>query len=444
MTTEAGFNSLPVKVGLLGLGTVGVGTINVLTRNQDEIRRRAGREIQCSVACVQDVSKPRQCDLSEVRLTTDANEILNDPEIQVVVELIGGEAEAREWVLQAIRNKKHVVTANKALIAKHGQEIFSEANRVGVMVAFEAAVAGGIPIIKTLREGLAGNRVKRVTGIINGTCNFILTEMREKGRDFSDVLQEAQRLGYAEADPTFDIEGVDAAHKLTILAAIAFGMPLDFDSVYTEGVGGVTAEDVANAESLGYRIKHLGIARQTDKGVELRVHPTLLPKQRLLANVEGVMNAIEIRTDAVGESLFYGPGAGADPTASAVVADIVDVVRQLTADPENRVPHLAFQPDTLNYPAIVPMEELETAYYVYCLVSDQPGVLADITAIFAAHKISISAIEQHHSEAGENQVPLMLLTKRTKESNLQSALQEMAELASVTGEVKRIRVGLDH
>lgn len=312
------------------------------------------------------------------------------------------------------------------------------------MVAFEAAVAGGIPIIKTLREGLAGNRVSRVTGIINGTCNFILTEMREKGRDFTDVLQEAQQLGYAEADPTFDIEGVDAAHKLTILAAIAFGMPLLFDSVYTEGVSTVTAEDVANAESLGYRIKHLGIASQTEKGVELRVHPALVPKQRLLASVEGVMNAVEIQADAVGEALFYGPGAGADPTASAVVADIVDVVRQLTADPENRVPHLAFQPDNLNHPAIVPMEEIETAYYVYCLVSDQPGVLADITAIFAAHKISISAIEQHHAAGVQSQVPLMLLTKTTKESNLQGALKEMADLESVKGKVKRIRVELEH
>ena len=384
----------PVKIGLLGLGTVGGGTVNVLKRNAEEISRRAGRAIEVSHASARDLSKPRICETEGIILTTNPAEVVDAPEVDVVVELIGGDGLALDMVMKAIENGKHVVTANKALIAKHGNEIFAAAQAKGVVVAFEAAVAGGIPIIKAIREGLSANRIEWLAGIINGTGNFILTEMRDKGRDFADVLAEAQALGYAEADPTFDVEGIDAAHKLTILASIAFGIPLQFDKAYTEGITKITREDVTYAEELGYRIKHLGVARRTDAGIELRVHPTLIPERRLIANVDGVMNAVLVQGDAVGPTLYYGAGAGAEATASAVVADIVDVVRALTADPENRVPHLAFQPDQLSDLPILPMEEVETAYYLRLQVEDRPGVLADITRIFGEAGISIEAVLQ--------------------------------------------------
>ncbi|HEC19540.1 MAG TPA: homoserine dehydrogenase, partial [Gammaproteobacteria bacterium] len=384
----------PVKVGLLGMGTVGGGTVNVLKRNAEEIARRAGRGIEISHAAARDVNKARICDTSGITLTTNPQDVVTDPEVQIVVELIGGDTLARELVLTAIANGKHVVTANKALIAKHGNEIFTAAQKQGVVVAFEAAVAGGIPIIKALREGLAGNRVEWLAGIINGTGNFILTEMRDNGSDFAEVLAEAQRLGYAEADPTFDVEGIDAAHKLTILASIAFGIPLQFEACYTEGITRITRADVEYAEELGYRIKHLGVARRTEAGVELRVHPTLIPERRLIANVDGVMNAVLVKGDAVGPTLYYGAGAGADPTASAVVADVVDVVRTLTSDPENRVPHLAFQPDALSDLPILPMDAVETAYYVRLQCEDKPGVLANVASILGDSGISIEAILQ--------------------------------------------------
>ncbi len=371
----------PVNVGLLGLGTVGGGTVNVLARNAEEITRRAGRGIRVSHAAAREIKNPDELRLDGVEITDDAFKLVEDPDIQIIVELIGGYQPALELVLRAIANGKHVVTANKALIAKHGNEIFAAAHKAGVMVAFEAAVAGGIPIIKAIREGLAGNRIQWLAGIINGTGNYILTEMRDKGRDFADVLAEAQALGYAEADPTFDVEGIDAAHKLTILASIAFGIPLQFDKVYTEGITTITREDVVYAEEFGYRIKHLGIARRTPAGIELRVHPTLIPERRLIANVDGVMNAVLVMGDAVGPTLYYGAGAGAEPTASAVVADLVDVTRTLTVDPENRVPHLAFQPDAISDIPILPMDQIETAYYLRMRAQDRPGVLADITRI---------------------------------------------------------------
>jgi len=384
----------PVKVGLLGLGTVGGGTVNVLKRNAEEISRRAGRGIVVSHAAARDLNKPRICDTTGITLTTDPAAVVNDKDVQIIVELIGGVGLAYELVMRAIEQGKHVVTANKALIAKHGNEIFAAARDKGVMVAFEAAVAGGIPIIKAIREGLAGNHIQWLAGIINGTGNFILTEMRDKGRDFDDVLKEAQALGYAEADPTFDVEGIDAAHKLTILASIAFGIPLQFEAAYTEGITKITREDVTYAEQLGYRIKHLGVTRQTPQGIELRVHPTLIPERRLIANVDGVMNAVLVMGDAVGPTLYYGAGAGDEPTASAVVADLVDVVRALTSDPENRVPHLAFQPDALSDTPILPIDAVETAYYLRMQASDKPGVLADVTRILGDHQISIEAMIQ--------------------------------------------------
>ena len=430
----------PVKIGLLGLGTVGAGTVNVLTRNADEITRRAGREIRIVHASARDIIKPRNCPMEGIHLTLDPFEVVNDPDIDVVVELIGGYEPARELVLRAIANGKHVVTANKALIAVNGNEIFAAAQKQGVMVAFEAAVAGGIPIIKTLREGLAGNRIEWLAGIINGTGNFILTEMRDKGRDFDDVLAEAQRLGYAEADPTFDVEGIDAAHKLTILAAIAFGIPLQFKKVYTEGITRITRMDVQYAEQLGYRIKHLGVARRTDAGVELRVHPTLIPERRLIANVDGVMNAVLVKGDAVGPSLYYGAGAGAEPTASAVVADIVDVVRTLTADPNNRVPHLAFQADQLSDLPILPMEQVETAYYLRMQAQDKPGVLADVTRILADLGISIEAMLQKAPAAGEHEVPIIMLTHRVIEKNMNEAIARIEALSSINAKVMRIRL----
>ncbi|MCW8917578.1 MAG: homoserine dehydrogenase [Gammaproteobacteria bacterium] len=430
----------PVKIGLLGLGTVGGGTVNVLKRNAEEISRRAGRAIEVSHASARDLGKARICDTTGIILTTNPAEVVDAPEVDVVVELIGGVTLAHEMVMKAIHNGKHVVTANKALIAKHGNEIFAAAQAKGVVVAFEAAVAGGIPIIKAIREGLAGNRIEWLAGIINGTGNFILTEMRDKGRDFADVLAEAQALGYAEADPTFDVEGIDAAHKLTILAAIAFGIPLQFEKAYTEGITKITREDVTYAEELGYRIKHLGVARRTEGGIELRVHPTLIPERRLIANVNGVMNAVLVKGDAVGPTLYYGAGAGAEATASAVVADIVDVVRALTADPGNRVPHLAFQPDQLSDLPILPMEEVVTAYYLRLQVEDRPGVLADITRIFGEAGISIEAVLQKEPAEGEANVSLIMLTQRVKERSMNQALAAIARLDAVTGEPIRIRM----
>lgn len=430
----------PVKVGLLGLGTVGGGTVSVLQRNAEEIQRRAGRGIEIAVASARDISRPRSFDTTGIEMSTDPQAVVNHPEVEVVVELIGGTDAALDLVMQAIANGKHVVTANKALIAKHGNEIFAAAQQKGVMVAFEAAVAGGIPIIKAIREGLAGNEIQWLAGIINGTGNFILTEMRDNGSDFADVLAEAQRLGYAEADPTFDVEGIDAAHKLTILASIAFGIPLQFDKCYTEGIGHVTREDVVYAEELGYRIKHLGVARRTDKGVELRVHPTLIPERRLIANVDGVMNAVLVKGDAVGPTLYYGAGAGAEPTASAVVADVIDVVRVLTADPENRVPHLAFQADALADIPILPVAEIETAYYLRMEVSDKPGVLAEVTRILADQGISIEAMLQKEPNDNAITVPVIILSHRICEGQMDTAISQIEALDTVQGNVTRIRL----
>ena len=430
----------PVKIGLLGMGTVGGGTVNVLRRNGSEISRRAGREIEVTCAAVRDLNRKRPCDMDGIRLTTDPFEIVNNPEIDIVVELIGGYELAKELVLKAIANGKHVVTANKALIALHGNEIFDAASEKGVTVAFEAAVAGGIPIIKAIREGLAGNRIEWLAGIINGTGNFILTEMRDKGREFDDVLAEAQALGYAEADPTFDVEGIDAAHKLTILASIAFGIPLQFDKAYTEGIGQISRSDVAYAEELGYRIKHLGLARKRGTGIELRVHPTLVPERRLIANVDGVMNAILVKGDAVGPTLYYGAGAGADPTASAVVGDLVDVVRALTTDPNNRVPHLAFQPGALSDLPILPMEDVETAYYIRMQADDRPGVLAEVTRILGKGQISIEAILQKEPSPDEDEASIIMLTHTVLEGQMNKAIGEIEALDCIKGSLTRIRV----
>ncbi len=430
----------PVKVGLLGLGTVGGGTVNVLRRNQDEISRRAGRGIEVVAASVRSLDAPRICDMNGIRMTTDPFAVVNDPEVQVVCVLMGGEEPALELVMRAIELGKPVVTANKMLIALHGNEIFRKAQEKGVMVAFEAAVAGGIPIIKAIREGLAGNRIEWLAGIINGTGNFILTEMRDKGSDFAEVLAEAQRLGYAEADPAFDVEGIDAAHKLTILASIAFGIPLQFEKAAIEGITGITREDVGYAEALGYRIKHLGIARRTDKGVELRVHPTLIPERRLIANVDGVKNAVLVMSDAVGPTLYYGAGAGADATASAVVADLVDVVRTMTADPENRVPHLAFQADALRDLPILPLSEVETAYYLRLTAEDRPGALADITRILADEEISIEAILQKEAPEDETDIPVIILTHRVNEGRMDKAIVRIEALDAIKCKVARIRV----
>ncbi len=431
---------IPAKVGLMGLGTVGGGTVTVLARNSREIFRRAGRDIVISHVAAKNLDRAAKLGLKDVRLSEDAFEVVNDPEVAVVVELIGGYEPARSLMLQAIKQGKHVVTANKALIALHGNEIFTAAREKGVIVAFEAAVAGGIPVIKAVREGLTGNRIEWVAGIINGTGNFILTEMRDNGRDFADVLAEAQRLGYAEADPTFDVEGVDAAHKLTILAAIAFGIPLCFDKVYTEGITHITQEDVAYAEELGYRIKHLGMARRTERGIELRVHPTMIPSRRLIANVNGVMNAVLVKGDAVGPTLYYGAGAGDEPTASAVVADIVDVVRTLTTDAENRVPHLAFQSDALVNTPILAMDQVETAYYLRMQAADRPGVLAEVARILGERGISIEAVVQKEPAEGAERVPLILLTRQVEEGRMNEAIERIERLDSITGSVTRIRV----
>ncbi|MBI1283855.1 MAG: homoserine dehydrogenase [Thiobacillus sp.] len=429
----------PINVGLLGLGTVGGGTLTVLRRNAEEISRRAGRDIRVLRAAVRNLEKARAL-AGDLPLSTNPFDVVDDPEIDIVVELIGGLEPARELVLQAIANGKHVVTANKHLVAKYGNEIFAAAQARGVMVAFEAAVAGGIPIIKALREGLTANRIEWLAGIINGTSNFILTEMRDKGAAFEDVLKEAQALGYAEADPTFDIEGIDAAHKLTILSAIAFGIPMQFDRAYTEGISKLTREDVQYAEELGYRIKLLGIARRAENGIELRVHPTLIPERRLIANVDGAMNAVLVLGDAVGPTLYYGAGAGAEPTASAVVADLVDVTRLHTADPHHRVPHLAFQPDQLAATPILPMEEVRTAYYLRLHAYDRPGVLADITRILADGDISIDAMVQKEPAEGDELVNIILLTHITVEKNINAAIAKIEALDSVSGQVMRIRL----
>ena len=430
----------PVRIGLLGLGTVGGGTVNVLQRNAVEIARRAGRAIIVVKASARDLARTRICNTGDIDLVSDPFEIVTDEGIDIVVELIGGETLAKDLVISAIEHRKHVVTANKALIALHGNEIFSLAGIHGVMVAFEAAVAGGIPIIKALREGLSGNQVEWLAGIVNGTCNYILTEMRDGEREFDDVLSEAQALGYAEAEPSFDVEGIDAAHKLTILASIAFGIPLQFEKVYTEGISRITPDDVTNAAELGYTIKHLGIARRNGSGIELRVHPALIPERRLIANVDGVMNAVLVQGDAVGPTLYYGAGAGAEPTASAVVADIVDVVRTLTSDPDNRVPHLAFQADALSNIPILPMDNVEIPYYLRLTAEDKPGVLADITRILANHSISIEAVIQKEPLSGESNLPVIMLTHRVSERELNAAIDEMEELDSVIGSINRIRV----
>ncbi len=431
----------PIRVGLLGFGTVGGGTFQVLTRNQEEISRRAGRRIEIAAVCRRDLAAARAQVGEGVRVVADPMEIVRDPEVDIVVELIGGEGVAKDVVLAAIENGKHVVTANKALLAVHGNEVFTKAQAKGVMVAFEAAVAGGIPIIKALRESLAGNRIEWVAGIINGTTNFILSEMRAKGLDFDVVLKEAQRLGYAEADPTFDIEGIDAAHKLTILSAIAFGTPVQFDKAHVEGITGLQAIDIKYAEQLGYRIKLLGITRRRDElgGIELRVHPTLIPTQRLIANVEGAMNAVMVQGDAVGTTLYYGKGAGAEPTASSVVADLVDVTRLATADPDHRVPHLAFQPDQMGKTPILPMAGVRSAYYLRLRVADETGVLSRITTILAENDISIDAVLQRESLEGERQTDLIILTHVTVEERMDRAQEFMQSLPSVLAPIVRIR-----
>ena len=428
----------PVKVGICGLGTVGGGTFNVLQRNAEEISRRAGRGIE--VAQIATRSPKPQFETTGIAITNDVFAVATNPEIDIVIELVGGYTVARELVLKAIENGKHVVTANKALIAVHGNEIFAKAREKGVIVAFEAAVAGGIPVIKAIREGLSANRINWVAGIINGTGNFILTEMREKGRTFEDVLAEAQALGYAEADPTFDVEGIDAAHKLTILASIAFGIPLQFDKAYTEGITKLTTADVNYAEALGYRIKHLGVARSTPAGIELRVHPTLIPADRLIANVNGVMNAVMVNGDAAGSTLFYGAGAGMEPTASSVIADLVDVVRAMTSDPENRVPHLAFQPDSLSAHPILPIEACESAYYLRIQAQDHPGVLAQVASILSERGINIESIMQKEVEEQNGQVPMILLTHRVLEQHINDAIADVNYAEALGYRIKHLGV----
>ena len=434
----------PINVGLLGIGTVGGGTFNVLCRNEAEITRRAGRPIRITRVADKNLELARQVTAGRAEVSDDAFSVVTDPEIDIVVELIGGCGIAKELVLKAIANGKHVVTANKALLAMHGNEIFAAAHAKGVMVAFEAAVAGGIPIIKAVREGLTANRIQWIAGIINGSTNFILSEMRDKGLPFDVVLKEAQRLGYAEADPTFDIEGVDAAHKITILSALAFGIPMQFDKAHIEGISQLDADDIKYAEQLGYRIKLLGITRRRQldgkAGVELRVHPTLIPAKRLIANVEGAMNAVLVQGDAVGATLYYGKGAGAEPTASAVIADLVDVTRMHTADPEHRVPHLAFQPDSVEDTPILPLSEVETSYYLRLRVEDKPGVLADITRILADQQISTAAMIQREPGEGELQTDIIMLTHITREKNVDAAIAKIELLPVVKKKVIRLRM----
>ncbi|QEL54198.1 homoserine dehydrogenase [Chromobacterium paludis] len=429
----------PINIGLMGVGTVGGGTATVLKRNAGEITRRAGREIRLIQAANRDVAKARAALGPDVLVVDDALQIVNNPDVDIVVELIGGDTIAKELVLKAIENGKHVVTANKKLLALHGTEIFARAQEKGVMVAFEAAVAGGIPIIKTLREGLAANRIEWIAGIINGTSNFILTEMRDKGASFAEVLEQAQQLGYAEADPTFDIEGHDAGHKLTIMAALAFGIPMQFDKCYLEGISQLDGRDIRYAEELGYRVKLLGLTRRTDAGVELRVHPTLIPEGRLIANVNGVMNAVLVKGDALGPTLSYGAGAGALPTASAVVADIVDVTRLLTSDPEHRVPHLAFQPDQLQDLAILPITEVTSSYYLRIGAIDRAGVLANITRLLAENGISIEALIQKGS-VSDGTAEVVILTHRVQEKAINHAIAGIEALDSVAGKVVRLRM----
>ena len=434
----------PIRVGLLGIGTVGSGTFAVLSRNQEEIRRRAGRGIDIATVADLDTARAVKIVAGRAKVVADARSVIADPTIDIVIELIGGTGIAKTLVLEAIASGKHVVTANKALLAVHGNEIFAAAHDKGVMVAFEAAVAGGIPIIKALREGLTANRIEWVAGIINGTTNFILSEMRSKGLDFATVLKEAQRLGYAEADPTFDIEGIDAAHKATILSAIAFGVPVQFDKAHVEGITKLQAVDIRYAEQLGYRIKLLGITRRREgpggtAGIELRVHPTLIPSKRLIANVEGAMNAVVVQGDAVGTTLYYGKGAGAEPTASAVVADLVDITRLATADPDHRVPHLAFQPGSLAATPILPIEDVVTAFYLRLVVADEAGVLSKITTILAEHDISIDAVLQRESAEGERQTDLIILTHDTVEGRMRRALAAMQGLPTVLAPIVSIR-----
>lgn len=430
----------PIRVGLLGMGTVGGGTFRVLKRNKAEITRRAGREIVITTVADRNAQKTQAIAGEGMRVTADPFEVVRDPHIDIVVELIGGTTVARELVMAAIENKKHVVTANKALLALHGNEIFAAAQKMGVMVAFEAAVAGGVPIIKSLREGLTANHIEWIAGIINGTSNFILSEMRDRGASFEEVLKEAQARGYAEADPTFDIEGIDAAHKLTIMSAIAFGIPMQFDKCYTEGISRLTREDIRYAEAFGYRIKLLGITRRRPEGVELRVHPTLVPARQLIANVEGVMNAILVKGDVVGPTLYYGAGAGAEPTASAVVADLVDVTRLHTVDPNNRVPHLAFQPDAVQDIPILPMDQVETCYYLRLRALDRPGVLADVTRVLADLEISIDAILQREPAEGEDQADIIILTHKTLEARMNAAIGKIEALPTLIGPATRIRL----
>ncbi|HWZ69937.1 MAG TPA: homoserine dehydrogenase [Casimicrobiaceae bacterium] len=439
----------PLQVGLLGMGTVGCGTWTVLKRNEEEITRRAGRPIRITWIATRTLDRAHQATRGAkgVHLTTDPEAVIDRPDVDIIVELIGGIEPAKSYVLRAIANGKHVVTANKALLARHGNEIFAAAQKTGVMVAFEAAVAGGIPIIKALREGLTANRIEWIAGIINGTSNFILSEMRATGAPFATVLAEAQARGYAEADPTFDVEGIDAAHKLTIMSAIAFGVPMQLDKVYTEGITRLTREDIRYAEELGYRIKLLGITRRASvadsadrEGIELRVHPTLVPAKRLIANVEGAMNAVLVKGDAVGATLYYGPGAGAEPTASAVIADLVDVTRMHTADPEHRVPHLAFQPDQLSSIPFLPMGEVRTSYYLRMRVLDRPGVLADITRILADREISIDAMIQKEPPEGEDRTDIILLTHLSIERQVVDAIAKIESLPTVNGKVVRIRM----
>ena len=429
-----------INVGLLGIGTVGGGTFTVLKRNAEEIARRAGRPINIVVVADKNLELARKVTGGDCRLTDDAFAVVSDPAVDIVVELIGGYGVAKELVLKAIENGKHVVTANKALLATHGNEIFAAAHKKGVMVAFEAAVAGGIPIIKALREGLTANRIEWIAGIINGTTNFILSEMRDKGLPFATVLAEAQQLGYAEADPTFDVEGIDAAHKLTIMSALAFGSPMHFDQAYIEGISKLEAVDIKYAAQFGYRIKLLGITKRTENGIELRVHPTLITAKRLLANVEGAMNAVLVKGDAVGATLYYGKGAGAEPTASSVIADLVDVTRMHTSDPEHRVPHLAFRPESVVDLPILPMAEVKSSYYLRLRVEDKPGVLADITRILADQQISIDAMNQREPEEGEDQTDIVMLTHLACEKNIDAAIQRMEALPVVKGKIIRLRL----
>ena len=429
-----------LKVGLLGIGTVGGGTYTVLTRNQADIERRLGATIEIVQVADRNIALANQITGGKVAVTDDAFAVVNNPDVDVVVELIGGYTVAKELVLQAITNGKHVVTANKALIAVHGNEIFKAAEAKGVIVAFEAAVAGGIPIIKALREGLSANRIEWVAGIINGTTNFILTEMREKGLAFADVLGEAQRLGYAEADPTFDVEGIDAAHKLTIMASIAFGMPMQFDQAYTEGITKLTSKDIKYAEELGYRVKLLGITKKTEAGVELRVHPTLIPEKRLIANVNGAMNAVVVKGDAVGPTLYYGAGAGAEPTASAVVADLVDIARLSDATTQQRVPYLGFQLNQQVTLPVLPIAEVTSAYYLRMRVMDKPGVLADVTKILGDRQISIDAMMQKEPQEGESEADIVILTHVTVEKNMDAAIAAIEALSAIDGKVTKIRM----